>query len=104
MWTLFFVLLGLGVAKVGRLDLGHFTGWFLILLGIPTCTVSAILLLNGIWPTSVAAGSVALVVLLAATALSVVLSRRSASGEDAVELAAAGVPEGSVVGSVPQPA
>ncbi|WP_124713106.1 AmiS/UreI family transporter [Mycolicibacterium nivoides] len=94
MWSLFFVLLGLGVTKAGRIDLGHFTGWFLVLLGVPTCTVPAILLLNGVWPTSVAAGSVALVVLLAATALSVALSRR----------AAAGLPEVSVVGSVPQPA
>lgn len=94
MWSLFFVLLGLGVAKVGRIDLGHFTGWLLVLLGVPTCTVPAILLLNGVWPTSVAAGSVALVVLLGATALSVALSRR----------AAAALPEVSVVGSVPQPA
>ncbi len=94
MWTLFFVLMGLGVTKAGRIDLGHFTGWFLVLLGIPTCTVPAILLLNGVWPTSVSAGAVALVVLVAATALSVVLSRR----------AAARVPEVSVVGSVPQPA
>ncbi|MGV0804477.1 AmiS/UreI family transporter [Mycolicibacterium setense] len=94
MWTLFFVLMGLGVTKAGRIDLGHFTGWFLVLLGIPTCTVPAILLLNGVWPTSVSAGAVALVVLVAATALSVVLSRR----------AAARVPEVAVVGSVPQPA
>ncbi|WP_036475988.1 AmiS/UreI family transporter [Mycobacterium sp. URHD0025] len=94
MWTLFFVLMGLGVTKAGRIDLGHFTGWFLVLLGIPTCTVPAILLLNGVWPTSVSAGAVALVVLVAATALSVVLSRR----------AAARMPEVSVVGSVPQPA
>lgn len=94
MWTLFFVLLGLGVTKAGRIELGHFTGWFLILLGIPTCTVPAILLLNGVWPTSAVAGAVALAVLLAATALSVALSSR----------AAARVPEVSVVGGVPQPA
>ncbi|OBB22649.1 amidase [Mycolicibacterium peregrinum] len=103
MWTLFFVLLGLGVVKVGRLDLGHFTGWFLVLLGVPTCTVSAILLLNGIWPTSVVAGSVALVVLLAATALSVVLARLSAGGEDVLP-ASSGAAKTSVVGGVPQPA
>lgn len=94
MWTLFFVLLGLGATKAGRIELGHFTGWFLILLGIPTCTVPAILLLNGVWPTSAVAGAVALAVLLAATALSVALSSR----------AAARVPEVSVVGGVPQPA
>ena len=49
----------LGVTKAGRIDLGHFTGWFLVLLGVPTCTVSAILLLNGLWPTSAVAGSAA---------------------------------------------
>ena len=102
MWTLFFVLLGLGIAKAGRIDLGHFTGWFLILLGIPTCTVSAILLLNGIWPTSPVAGVVALLVLLAATALSLVLARRSAGREDVLP-ASSGL-EPSAVGSVPQPA
>lgn len=102
MWTLFFVLLGLGITKAGRIDLGRFTGWFLILLGIPTCTVSAILLLNGIWPTSPVAGVVALLVLLAATALSLVLARRSADREDVLP-ASSGL-EPSAVGSVPQPA
>ena len=102
MWTLFFVLLGLGITKAGRIDLGHFTGWFLILLGIPTCTVSAILLLNVIWPTSPVAGVVALLVLLAATALSLVLARRSADREDVLP-ASSGL-EPSAVGSVPQPA
>lgn len=97
MWSLFFVLLGLGVAKVGRFDLGHFTGWFLVLLGVPTCTVPAILLLNGIWPTSLVAGAAALVVLLAATVLSVALSRRSSRPvEDILP-----IPH---VGGVPQPA
>ncbi|OBC04662.1 amidase [Mycobacterium sp. 852013-50091_SCH5140682] len=98
MWTLFFVLLGLGVTRVGRLDLGHFTGWFLVLLGVPTCTVPAILLLNGLWPTSVVAGLAALVVLLFGGALSVVLARRSSPPvEDVVTVAR--VSEG-----VPQPA
>lgn len=64
--------------------------------------VSALLLLNGVWPTAVAAGSVALVVLLAATAPSVVLSRRSVGGEDVLP-ASSGV-ETSVVGGVPEPA
>ncbi|MFV8049100.1 AmiS/UreI family transporter [Mycobacterium sp. 48b] len=104
MWTLFFVLLGLGVAKVGTIDLGHFTGWFLVLLGVPTCTVPAILLLNGVWPTSVVAGAVALVVLVAAAALSVVLSRRSAGGEGVLPVAPDGVAQTAVVGGVPQPA
>jgi hypothetical protein len=77
-WALFFVMLGLGVTMAGRVDLGHFTGWFVILLGIPTCTVPALLLLNGVWTTSVAAGFGALVVLVLATALSLALAQRSA--------------------------
>ncbi|WP_083165856.1 AmiS/UreI family transporter [Mycobacterium aquaticum] len=93
MWSLFFVLLGLGVAKAGRIDLGHFTGWFLVLLGVPTCTVPAILLLNGLWPTSAAAGSAALATLLVATVLSVTLSRRTAPrDEDAVTVASVDAP------------
>lgn len=102
MWSLFFVLLGLGVTKAGRVDLGHFTGWFLVLLGVPTCTVSAILLLNGLWPTSVVAGSAALAILLVATALSVTLSRRSAPRDE--DVAPVGPVEAPVSGSVPQPA
>lgn len=81
MWSLFFVLLGLGVTKVGRLDLGHFTGWVLVLLGIPTCTVPAILLLNGIWSTSGAAGAAALTILTVGIALSIVLAGRSAAAQ-----------------------
>ncbi|HTM84305.1 MAG TPA: AmiS/UreI family transporter [Mycobacterium sp.] len=80
MWTLFFVLLGLGVTRVGRLDLGRFTGWFLVLLGIPTCTVSAIFLLNGIWSTSGLGGAVALGVLVGAALLSATLARVRAGG------------------------
>lgn len=106
MWSLFFVLLGLGVTRAGRTDLGHFTGWFLVLLGVPTCTLSAILLLNGVWPTSAAAGSVALVVLVVAAVLSVALSRRSAPRGEAVLPAGphGDVAEVSIVGGVPQPA
>lgn len=81
MWSLFFVLLGLGVTKVGRLDLGHFTGWVLVLLGIPTCTIPALLLLNGVWPTSGAAGLAALAALVAALALSVILAGRTAAAQ-----------------------
>ncbi len=101
MWALFFVLLGLGVTRAGRVDLGHFTGWFLVLLGVPTCTVPAILLLNGLWPTSVVAGLAALAVLLGGVALSVVLARRTAPRvEDALPAAPA---EERVSEGVPQP-
>ncbi|MEE6164173.1 MULTISPECIES: AmiS/UreI family transporter [unclassified Mycolicibacterium] len=101
MWTLFFVLLGLGVTKAGRLDLGHFTGWFLVLLGVPSSTVPAILLLNGLWPTSAVAGSAALAILLVASLLSVTLSRRSAlRAEDVATVAPVEAP---VSEGVPQP-
>jgi hypothetical protein len=72
MWTLFFLLLALGQSQLTR-----FTAWFLILLGIPTCTVSALFLFNGVWSTEPAAGLAALVALGAATALSWVLARSS---------------------------
>jgi hypothetical protein len=75
MWSLFFVLLGLGVTRAGALDLGRATGWILVLLGIPTCTVSAIALIGGHWTTAEGAGVAALVVLVAALALSAVLAR-----------------------------
>lgn len=100
MWSLFFVLMGLGVSRVGRFDLGHFTGWFLVLLGIPTCTVSAILLLNGIWATSVGAGVSAAGVLLAGAVVAGVLSGHSARRHATV--AVDPVPDAG--GRVPQPA
>jgi hypothetical protein len=83
MWTLFFVLLALGVQRVGRLDLGRATGWFLVLLGVPTCTVSAIFLLNGTWTTAPEAGLLALAGLAGAAVLSTLLAlpRAGARGE-----------------------
>lgn len=80
MWSLFFLLLALGVERVGRLDLGRATGWFLVLLGVPTCTVSAIFLLNGAWVYTLEAGLLALAGLVVATVASVVLAlpRRAA--------------------------
>lgn len=87
MWALFFVLLGLGRTTAGTLDLGRFTGWFLVLLGIPTCTVPALLLLDGRWSTSPVAGLAALAGLAVATVASVALARRTprpAGGDAAV--------------------
>src|SRR5690554_2872542 len=78
MWTLFFLLLALGRTHVGSLDLGRFTGWFLVWLGIPTCTVSALFLLNDRWTTTPVAGLGALAALVALTVLSVGLARISA--------------------------
>lgn len=76
MWALFFVLLGLGRTHAGALDLGRFTGWFLVLLGIPTCTVPALFLLEGRWTTSPVAGLAALAALALATAASAGLAAR----------------------------
>jgi putative amide transporter protein len=70
MWSLFFLLLALGKAQLGR-----FAGWFLVLLGIPTCTVSALFLLNDRWSTTPTAGLGALVALAVLTVASVVLAR-----------------------------
>jgi hypothetical protein len=63
--------------------------------------VSAILLLNGLWPTSVAAGSVAVAILFVATVLSVTLARRSAPRDEDVVTAAP--VEAPVSEGVPQP-
>lgn len=80
MWSLFFVLLGLGRTRVGAFDLGRFTGWFLVLLGIPTCTVSALFLIDGRWSTDAVAGLGALAALAAATVLSITLTRLGLPG------------------------
>ena len=77
MWTLFFLLLG------------RATGWFLVLLGIPTCSVSAIFLLNGIWTTTPESGLVALAGLVAAAALSTLLARVRVEAEAAAPTEAA---------------
>lgn len=92
MWTLFFLLLGLGVTHVGTFDLGRFTGWFLVWLGIPTCTVSALFLLRGQWSTAPTAGLGALVALGVLTALSVALTRAGAPRRDHAALAEVAAP------------
>lgn len=70
MWTLFFALLALDAQKLSR-----FAGWFLVLLGVPSCSISSIFLLEGAWSTSAVAGVSALAVLGLATVSAVVLSR-----------------------------
>ncbi len=88
MWSLFFLLMALG-----RDELARFAGWFLVLLGIPTCTVSALFLLQGRWTSQAAAGWLALGALLALTALSWGLARSGlarVTGDD---------PHASTVGS-----
>lgn len=104
MWGLFFVLLGLGVSQVRGFDLGRFTGWFLVWLGVPTCTVSALFLLQGRWTTSPGAGLAALAGLLALTAVSVVLTRAGAprASSAVVATSATDAREDDVVGPVPE--
>jgi putative amide transporter protein len=70
MWSLFFLLMALG-----REELTRFAGWFLVLLGIPTCSVSAIFLLEGRWTSEAAAGWTALAGLVALSVLSWGLAR-----------------------------
>jgi hypothetical protein len=60
LWTLFFLVLGLG-----REDLSRFTGWSVTLLSIPTCSIPAFLMLTGHYRSS-ALTAVATAVLLAA--------------------------------------
>lgn len=72
MWSLFFGLMALGKSSLGR-----FTGWFLVLLGIPTCTVAGVALLREQWSTSPTAGLLALGGLVAATFASAALARSS---------------------------
>ncbi|WP_022883784.1 AmiS/UreI family transporter [Glaciibacter superstes] len=59
MWTLFFLVLALG-----RSSLGTFAGWFLILLGLPTCSLVAILQFQGIWSTEIWTAALALLLLV----------------------------------------
>jgi hypothetical protein len=70
MWTLFFLLLALNKSQLTR-----FTAWFLILLGIPTCTVTALAQLQGVWSTEPTAGLAAFGALAVATVLSWALAR-----------------------------
>jgi hypothetical protein len=72
MWTLFFLLMALGKAGLSR-----FTGWFLVWLGIPSCSISGLFLLNRAWSTTPTAGAAAFVALLALTAVSIAFTRSS---------------------------
>jgi hypothetical protein len=70
MWTLFFLLMALGKSGLTR-----FTGWFLIWLGIPTCTVVALFLFKDVWSVTPAAGLGALVAAAALTAIALAFTR-----------------------------
>ena len=70
MWTLFFLTLALGVP-----GLDAFTGWFIFLGGPLTCTVPALLIWRGHWPTSPQAGVWAVVIAATLIAVSAAASR-----------------------------
>lgn len=72
MWSLFFALMALGRERLNR-----FTAWFLITLGVPSCTLTGILQLDGHWSTTAGAGWAALAVLAAGALASVSLARSS---------------------------
>jgi putative amide transporter protein len=94
MWSLFFLLMALE-----RTELTRFAGWFLVLLGIPTCSVSAIFLLEGRWSFAPAAGWAALAGLAAFSVLSWVLagSRLATATADGLD----GGPTVANVGAAP---
>ena len=81
MWLLFFAIFALGRTTVAGVDIGRFTGWYLTLLGIPTCTVAALFLLNGVWTTERSAGFLALAGLALAAATTYVLARATGSAD-----------------------
>lgn len=69
LWTLFFLLLGLGISS-----LTAFTGWALILTSQVTTTLPAILGLSGAWPAGSTVAIVALVIIAALFAAARLLS------------------------------
>lgn len=71
MWLLFF-----GLMALHRDGLARFTGWLLVLLGVPTCTIPGIAQLNGHWTTSAAAGWAALGAVAVAVVASALLAAR----------------------------
>jgi putative amide transporter protein len=74
LWSLFFLLFAL---RQGRLQ--RFTGWVVVLLSLPTCTVPALAaLIGGYQPTPFVAG-VAALGLVGLIGVAGVLSKRSAS-------------------------
>jgi hypothetical protein len=70
LWGLFFVVLGLGVARLTR-----FTGWAVVLLSQPTCTVPAFFGMAGGYRSTGGIALIAAVIGVALVALAAVLSR-----------------------------
>lgn len=70
LWFMFFLVLGLGKAHIGR-----FTGWFTLWLGIFTGAIPALLLLTGKYVTGPVEGLIAAVIAVVLFVLSWMLGR-----------------------------
>lgn len=70
MWGLFFALLAADCHALTR-----FTGWVLVVGGIPTCIVASLFMLNGRWSHDPVAGILALSALGGGLVLSAILAR-----------------------------
>lgn len=73
LWSLFFLVLGLGKEGLTR-----FTGWTVVLLSQPTCTLPAFLAMTGSWRTGAGTGLLAAGLAVALVALAAVLAARPA--------------------------
>ncbi|MGR6902177.1 Transporter [Glutamicibacter creatinolyticus] len=78
-WFLFFWRLSLGRERAGEVDIQRFTGWFLILTGIPSSTVPALFLMRGSWTTLPLAGGLCLAALVLVLLVCSQLARRTAA-------------------------
>ncbi|MHA3683899.1 AmiS/UreI family transporter [Leucobacter sp. HY1910] len=76
LWFMFFLVLGLGKAHLGR-----FTGWFTLWLGIFTGAIPALLMLTGQYVTGTTEGLIALLIAAVLFVLSWVLGKPRAEGD-----------------------
>lgn len=89
LWGMFFLLLSLRLTALGTLDLGRYAGWLMVFLGIPSCTITAMLMMNEAWSTSAAAGAVAFGVIVVSVIVAAPLAGRTRVAEAAVASAPA---------------
>lgn len=71
LWSLFFLVLA-----QGRAELARFTGWAVVLLSQPTCTLPAFLAMSGHFRTDLATGLAAASAAVVLVALAAALARR----------------------------
>ncbi|MFE0020310.1 AmiS/UreI family transporter [Amycolatopsis sp. NPDC059021] len=79
LWTLFFLVLGLGMERLTR-----FTGWTVVLFSQPTCSVPALLGLTGGYSTGAGAGLLAAAVAVLLLVAAALLGARTPAAEPAV--------------------